>query len=97
MRRTWRMGVMVTLAVAALVVEPGRPIAQEKVGGILVVANYGGLNAERQKKAFYDPFSAETGVKVVSDLYDDALGDNPVTSYEAVITWDTDQLVAALK
>jgi ABC-type Zn uptake system ZnuABC Zn-binding protein ZnuA len=44
-----------------------------------------------------DQLGAETGVKVVSDLYDDALGDDPITSYEAVINWDTDQLVAALK
>jgi ABC-type Zn uptake system ZnuABC Zn-binding protein ZnuA len=44
-----------------------------------------------------DQLGAETGVKVVTDLYDDALGVDPVTSYEAVINWDTDQLVAALK
>jgi ABC-type Zn uptake system ZnuABC Zn-binding protein ZnuA len=43
-----------------------------------------------------DQLAAETGAKVVSDLYDDALGDQ-VDSYEAVITWDTDQLVNALK
>jgi ABC-type Zn uptake system ZnuABC Zn-binding protein ZnuA len=44
-----------------------------------------------------DQLAAETGAKVVADLYDDALGDAPVTSYEAVINWDVDQLVAALK
>jgi ABC-type Zn uptake system ZnuABC Zn-binding protein ZnuA len=44
-----------------------------------------------------DQLAAETGAKVVANLYDDALGDPPVTSYEAVITWDTDQLVAALQ
>jgi len=44
-----------------------------------------------------DQLGTETGVKVVSDLYDDALGDDPVSSYEAVINWDTDQLVAALR
>jgi ABC-type Zn uptake system ZnuABC Zn-binding protein ZnuA len=43
-----------------------------------------------------DQLAAETGAKVVSDLYDDALGDR-VDSYEALITWDTDQLVSALK
>jgi ABC-type Zn uptake system ZnuABC Zn-binding protein ZnuA len=41
--------------------------------------------------------AAETGAKVVANLYDDALGDPPVTTYEAVINWDVDQLVAALK
>ncbi len=44
-----------------------------------------------------DQLGAETGATVVSNLYDDSLGDDPVTSYEAVIDWDTDQLVAALK
>jgi len=44
-----------------------------------------------------DQLATETGAKVVANLYDDALGDPPVTSYEAVITWDTDQLVAALR
>ncbi len=68
MRRRGTIGIVVVgLVTAFLVVEQGRPTAQEKVGGTLVVANYGGLNAERQKKAFYDPFAAETGVKVVMD------------------------------
>jgi ABC-type Zn uptake system ZnuABC Zn-binding protein ZnuA len=44
-----------------------------------------------------DQLARETGATVVANLYDDAIGDPPVTSYEAIITWDTDQLVAALK
>jgi ABC-type Zn uptake system ZnuABC Zn-binding protein ZnuA len=44
-----------------------------------------------------DQLAAETGTRVVANLYDDALGDPPVTSYEAVIRWDTQQLVAALR
>jgi ABC-type Zn uptake system ZnuABC Zn-binding protein ZnuA len=43
-----------------------------------------------------DEIASETGATVVADLYDDALGDPPVTSYEALIDWDVDQLVAAL-
>lgn len=43
-----------------------------------------------------DQLAEETGAKVVADLYDDALGDPPVNSYEALITWDVDHLVAAL-
>jgi ABC-type Zn uptake system ZnuABC Zn-binding protein ZnuA len=43
-----------------------------------------------------EQLAAETGVEVVSNLYSDALGDPPVTSYEAVIRWDTEQLVKAL-
>lgn len=44
-----------------------------------------------------DQLGQETGTKVESDLYDGSLGDPPVTSYEALITWDTDKLVKALK
>jgi ABC-type Zn uptake system ZnuABC Zn-binding protein ZnuA len=44
-----------------------------------------------------DQLAAETGTRVVAHLYDDALGDPPLTSYEAVIRWDTQQLVAALR
>ena len=44
-----------------------------------------------------DQLAVETGANVVANLYDDALGDPPITSYEAVITSDTDQLVAALR
>jgi ABC-type Zn uptake system ZnuABC Zn-binding protein ZnuA len=43
-----------------------------------------------------DQLASETGATVVSNLYDDALSDT-VPSYEAVITWDTNQLVMALK
>jgi ABC-type Zn uptake system ZnuABC Zn-binding protein ZnuA len=43
-----------------------------------------------------DQLAASTGAKVVADLYDDSLGDPPVTSYEALMTWDVDQLVGAL-
>ena len=43
-----------------------------------------------------DQLAASTGAKVVAQLYDDSLGDAPVTSYEALMTWDVDQLVRAL-
>lgn len=39
----------------------------------------------------------ETGVAVVSDLYTDTLGDPPVDTYEGMIRWDLDRIVAALR
>lgn len=47
--------------------------------------------------ALVDQIARETGARVVANLYDDTLGDDPVTSYEALIRWDVDQLVAALR
>jgi len=44
-----------------------------------------------------DQLAAEAGCTVVANLYDDALGDPPITSYEELIRWDTDQLVKALR
>ncbi len=47
--------------------------------------------------ALVDQIARETGARVVANLYDDTLGDDPVNSYEALIRWDVDQLVAALR
>ena len=44
-----------------------------------------------------DQIAEETGAQVVADLYDDSLGDDPVTSYEAMIRWDVEKLVEALR
>ncbi len=44
-----------------------------------------------------DQLAAETGAKVVANLYDDSVGDPPADSYVGVLTWDTDQLVGALR
>ncbi|HEY5488006.1 MAG TPA: metal ABC transporter substrate-binding protein [Candidatus Limnocylindrales bacterium] len=44
-----------------------------------------------------DQLASEAHCTVVANLYDDALGDPPVTSYEELIRWDTDQLVMALR
>jgi ABC-type Zn uptake system ZnuABC Zn-binding protein ZnuA len=43
-----------------------------------------------------DELASEANCKVVANLYDDALGDPPTSSYDAVIRWDTTQLVQAL-
>jgi ABC-type Zn uptake system ZnuABC Zn-binding protein ZnuA len=44
-----------------------------------------------------DQLAAETGARVVANLYDGSLGDPPVSSYEALIRWDTQQIVEALR
>jgi ABC-type Zn uptake system ZnuABC Zn-binding protein ZnuA len=40
-----------------------------------------------------DQLASEAGCKVFANLYDGSLGDPPVTSYIALIRWDTTQLV----
>lgn len=41
--------------------------------------------------------ASETGATIVSDLYDDSLGDPPIDSYEALVRYDLEHLVAGLK
>jgi ABC-type Zn uptake system ZnuABC Zn-binding protein ZnuA len=43
-----------------------------------------------------DQLASEAGCEVVSNLYDDSLGDPPVTSYIELVRWDTTQLVQGL-
>lgn len=38
----------------------------------------------------------ETGVPVVTDLYDGTLGDPPADTYVGMMTWDADRIVAAI-
>lgn len=53
--------------------------------------------SERQFPAtLVSQLAAETGARVIANLYDDSLGDPPVTSYSALIRWDTDRIVEAL-
>ncbi|HLA17214.1 MAG TPA: metal ABC transporter substrate-binding protein [Candidatus Limnocylindrales bacterium] len=40
--------------------------------------------------------AAETGATIVSDLYTDTLGDQPVDTYDGMIRWDVERLAAAL-
>ncbi len=47
--------------------------------------------------ALIDQIAVETGARVVATLYDDSLGNEPVTSYEGLMRWDTEQIVEALR
>ena len=44
-----------------------------------------------------DRIAAETGARVEADLYNDSLGDPPVDTYEGLIRWDIEKIVAALR
>jgi zinc/manganese transport system substrate-binding protein/manganese/iron transport system substrate-binding protein len=43
-----------------------------------------------------DRIAAETGATVEAELYNDSLGDPPVDTYEGLIRWDIEKIVAAL-
>jgi ABC-type Zn uptake system ZnuABC Zn-binding protein ZnuA len=87
--------------VGVAVEAPGQDPSAAYTAQLIAAIRNAGVKAIFSENQFptklVDQLAAETGATVVADLYDDALGDPPVTSYEAVITWDTDQLVEALK
>lgn len=90
------------LTVVGVAVEaPGQDPSAGYTADLIRAIRAAGVKAIFSERQFptklVDQLAAETGATVVANLYDDTLGDPPITSYEAVITWDTDQLVAALK
>jgi ABC-type Zn uptake system ZnuABC Zn-binding protein ZnuA len=87
--------------VGVAVEAPGQDPSAAETAALIDAIKAAGVKAIFSESQFptklVDQLAAETGAKVVANLYDDALGDPPVTSYEALITWDVDQLVAALQ
>jgi ABC-type Zn uptake system ZnuABC Zn-binding protein ZnuA len=90
------------LTVVGVAVEaPGQEPSAAETAALIDAIKASGAKAIFSEAQFptqlVDQLAAETGVTVVSNLYSGALGDPPITSYEAVIRWDTDQFVKALK
>lgn len=90
------------IAIVGVAVEaPGQDPSAGYTARLITAIRAAGVKAIFAESQFptklVDELASETGAKVVANLYDDALGDPPVTSYEALITWDVDQLIAALK
>jgi len=90
------------LTIVGVAVEaPGQDPSAGEIAALIDAIRASGAKAifsEAQfPTALVDQIARETGATVVADLYDDSLGDPPVTSYEAVIRWDVEQLVEALR
>jgi ABC-type Zn uptake system ZnuABC Zn-binding protein ZnuA len=87
--------------VGVAVPAPGQDPSAAETAALIQAIKAAGVKAIFSESQFptklVDELAAETGAKVVANLYDDALGDPPVTSYEALMTWDVDQLTAALR
>jgi len=87
--------------VGVAVEAPGQDPSAGYIARLISAIKAAGVRAIFSERQFptqlVDQLGSETGCKVVSNLYDDSLGDPPITSYEAVIRWDTTQLVEALR
>jgi ABC-type Zn uptake system ZnuABC Zn-binding protein ZnuA len=90
------------LTVVGVAVEaPGQDPSAGEIAALIDAIRESGVKAIFSEDQFptdlVDQLARETGTTVEADLYDDSLGDDPVTSYEAMIRWDVDKIVAALK
>jgi zinc/manganese transport system substrate-binding protein/manganese/iron transport system substrate-binding protein len=90
------------LTVVGVAVEaPGQDPSAGEIAALIDAIRESGVKAifseDQFPTALVDQLARETGTTVVADLYDDSLGDDPVTSYEALIHWDVEKLVEALR
>ncbi len=87
--------------VGVAVEAPGQDPSAGQTADLIAAIRRAGVKAVFSEAQFpaklVQQIAAETGATVVSNLYDDALGDPPVDTYEGVIRWDTEQLVKALR
>jgi ABC-type Zn uptake system ZnuABC Zn-binding protein ZnuA len=90
------------LEVVGVAVEaPGQDPSAGEIAALVDAIRESGVKAIFSEDQFptslVDQLASETDTEVVADLYDDSLGDAPVTSYEAMIRWDVERLVEALQ
>jgi ABC-type Zn uptake system ZnuABC Zn-binding protein ZnuA len=89
------------IAIVGVAVEaPGQDPSASYTARLIDAIKAAGVKAIFSESQFptklVDQLAAETGTKVVANLYDDSLGAPPIDSYEGVMDWDVDQLVEAL-
>jgi ABC-type Zn uptake system ZnuABC Zn-binding protein ZnuA len=89
------------LEIVGVAVEaPGQEPSAGEIAALIDAIREAGVKAIFSEAQFpsdlVDRIAAETGAKVEADLYNDSLGDPPVDSYEGLIRWDVERIVAAL-
>jgi ABC-type Zn uptake system ZnuABC Zn-binding protein ZnuA len=89
------------LTIVGVAVEaPGQDPSAGQIGALIAAIRSSGVKAVLAENQFprklADVLAAESGAVVVYNLYDDSVGDPPLTSYDAVMRWDVGQIVAAL-
>jgi len=87
--------------VGTIVATPGQDPSAGEVSDLVTAIREARVTAIFSEAQFSDDLvrtlAEETGVAVVSDLYNDTLGDPPVDTYEGMIRWNTERVVAALR
>jgi ABC-type Zn uptake system ZnuABC Zn-binding protein ZnuA len=87
--------------VGSVVDVPGQDPSAGEVAALVDAIRASGAQAVFTEAQFSPDLSeaiaADAGVTVESNLYNDSLGDPPVDTYEGLIRWDVEKIVAALK
>jgi ABC-type Zn uptake system ZnuABC Zn-binding protein ZnuA len=87
--------------VGSVVPSPGQDPSAGQVAALIDSIRASGVKAIFSEAQFNpkveQQLAAEAGVTVVSNLYDDALGQAPVDTYEGMMHWDADRVVEALR
>jgi len=87
--------------VGVAVQAPGQDPSAGETAALIDAIKAAGVKAIFSERQFptrlVEAIASETGATVVSNLYSDSLGDDPVTSYAALMQWDSDRLTEALR
>jgi zinc/manganese transport system substrate-binding protein/manganese/iron transport system substrate-binding protein len=87
--------------VGSVVDVPGQDPSAGEVAALVDAIRASGAKAVFAEAQFSpdlaEAIAQEAGVMVESDLYNDSLGDPPVDTYEGLIRWDVERIVAALR
>jgi ABC-type Zn uptake system ZnuABC Zn-binding protein ZnuA len=87
--------------VGTVVASPGQDPSAGQVVALIDAIRASGVKAIFSEAQFNpkveQQLAAEAGVTVVSNLYNDALGPPPLDTYEAIMRWNADRVVEALR
>lgn len=87
--------------IGTIVEAPGQDPSAGEIAALVEAIKGSGAKAVFTEAQFSpelaEAVASEAGVTVVSDLYNDSLGEPPVDSYEGLIRWDTEKTVEALQ
>ena len=87
--------------VGAVVATPGQDPSAGEIAALIAAIKASGAKAIFSEAQFSDKLARmiadEAGVQVESNLYNDSVGDPPADTYEGLIRWDVERIVAALR
>jgi len=87
--------------VGVVVPAPGQDPSAGEVADLIAAIRAAGVKAIFSESQFSPELAQavarEAGATVVADLYTDTLGDPPADTYEGLIRWDVERIVAALR